>query len=68
MSAILQQFEHILGQKRNAAMYEKCLLYQLCIALKKTMQLLEKIEVNGARECFLPVSQFIKTLVLPRVP
>ena len=55
-------------KKRNAAMYEKCLLYQLCISLKKNRQLLEKLEQNGARECSLPVSQFIKTLVQPRVP
>ena len=25
---------YILGQKRNAAMYEKCSLYKLCISLK----------------------------------
>ena len=56
------------AKKRNAAMYEKCLLYQLCISLKKNRQLLEKLEQNGARECSLPVSQFIKTLVQPRVP
>ena len=33
----------------------------------KPMQYLEKIEQNGARECSLPVSQLIKTLVLPPV-
>ena len=36
--------------------------------IKKNMQLLEKLEQNCARECSLPVSQFIKTLVLPRAP
>ena len=31
---IFCKIKHILGQKRNAAMYEKCKLYQLCISLK----------------------------------
>ena len=34
-STVSEKSTYILGQKRNASMYAKCLLYELCIALKK---------------------------------